>query len=106
MTPTTIDVPHKLGQAAARERIKARIGELGGHLPGGMADVRSSWTSENEMALEINAMGQSVSARLEVLDTIVRVHLLLPAMLAFFSGMIGAAVKQGGERMLEDKSSA
>ena len=102
--PVTIDVPHRLGKAGARDRLKSRVGDLAGHIPGGMAEVRSSWPSEDEMALEINAMGQAVSARLEVLDTAVRVHLMLPPMLAFFSGMIGAAVREGGTRMLEDKS--
>jgi hypothetical protein len=101
--PLTIDVPHKLGRAAARERLRARSGDLASHIPGGVADVRSSWPSENEMNLEIAAMGQTISARLEVQDTLVRVHLLLPPMLSFFSGIIGNAVREGGERMLEDK---
>jgi len=101
--PVTIDVPHRLGRAGARERLESRIGELDKHIPGGMAEVRSSWTSEDEMAIDVTAMGQRVAAKLEVQDTIVRVHLLLPPMLAFFSGMISAAVRDGGERMLEDK---
>lgn len=104
MTPLTIDVPHKLGRAAARARMKARIGDLAGHIPGGFADVQSAWPSENEMALNIKAMGQEIAARLEVEETIVRVHLMLPAMLGFFSGAIQSAVKEGGTRMLEDKS--
>jgi hypothetical protein len=103
MTPVTIDVPHRLGKAGARERMKARIGDLGGHMPGGVAEVRSSWPSEDEMALEIGVMGQTIPARMEVQDTVVRVHVSLPPMLAMFSGMIGAAVKTGGEKLLEDK---
>ena len=102
--PVTIDVPHRLGRDGARERLRSRIGELKDHIPGGMATVASSWPSEDEMALEIGAMGQAVSARLEVQETLVRVHLVLPPMLAFFSGMIGSAVREGGTRMLEDKS--
>jgi len=102
--PITIDVPHRLGRAGARERLKSRIGDLGQHIPGGMAEVRSAWTGEDELTIDVTAMGQHVSARLEVQEAIVRVHLLLPPMLAFFSGMIGAAVREGGERMLEDKS--
>ena len=100
----TIDVPHRLGRDGARARLRSRVGELKDHIPGGMATVASSWPTEDEMALEIGAMGQTVSARLEVQETLVRVHLVLPPMLAFFSGMIGAAVREGGTRMLEDKS--
>ena len=103
--PMTIDVPHKLGRAAARERLRARSGELASHMPGGIAEVRSSWPGEDEMALEIAAMGQTIAARLEVQDTLVRVHLILPPMLSFFAGMIGAAVRDQGTKMLEDRSS-
>jgi hypothetical protein len=104
MTPLTIDVPHKLGRAGARDRMKARIGDLAGHTPGGLAEVKSAWPGENEMVLDIKAMGQEIVARLEVEETVVRVQLMLPPMLGFFSGMIEAAVKDGGTRMLEDKS--
>ncbi len=102
--PLTIDVPHKLGRAGARERLRSRAGELASHIPGGVADVRTSWPGEDEMTMDIAAMGQTISARLEVQDTLVRVHLILPPMLAFFSGMIGAAVRESGTKMLEDKS--
>ncbi|WP_442680602.1 polyhydroxyalkanoic acid system family protein [Sphingomonas sp. ASY06-1R] len=98
--PVTIDVPHQLGRAGARARLKSRIGELGGHIPGGVADIQSSWPSEDEMALEIKAMGQTVPVRLEVLDTLVRVHISLPAMLAYFTGLISAAVRDQGTKLL------
>lgn len=98
--PVVIDVPHKLGRAGARERLRSRIGELGGHMPGGVGQVRSSWPSEDEMALEITAMGQTIPAKLEVMDACVRVHIALPPMLAFFSGMIGAAVRDQGTKLL------
>lgn len=104
MNPITIDVPHRLGRAGARERMKARVGELAGHIPGGFAEVQSAWPSEDEMVLNIKAMGQEIAATLEVQDALVRVHLVLPAMLSFFSGAIEAAVKDGGTRMLADKS--
>lgn len=98
--PVTIDVPHKLGRAGARERLKSRIGELDDHLPGGMGEIRSYWRSEDEMALEISAMGHLVPARLEVMDDLVRVHVELPPMLAYFSTMIGAAVRDQGTKLL------
>jgi hypothetical protein len=104
MTPITIDVPHRLGRAGARARMKARVGDLGGHMPGGMAEITSSWPSEDEMALQVSVMGHSIPVRMEVQDTLVRVHVSLPPMLAMFSGMIGAAVRTGGEKMLQDHS--
>ncbi|MDO6412787.1 polyhydroxyalkanoic acid system family protein [Sphingomonas sp. BIUV-7] len=106
MTPITVDVPHSLGRAGARERMKARIGDLAGHIPGGLAEVQSAWPNENEMVLNIKAMGQDIAASLEVEEARVRVHLMLPGMLGYFSAAIQAAVKEGGTRMLEDKSKA
>lgn len=102
--PVTIDVPHRLGRAAARERMKARIGDLAGHMPGGVAEIRSSWPGEDEMALEIVALGHSIPARLDVEETRVRVHVALPPMLAMVSGVIESAIRSGGEKLLEDKS--
>ncbi len=98
--PVVIDVPHKLGRDGARERLKARFVELAGRMPGGVGDVRASWPSDYEMALEIVAMGQTIPARLEVMDDCVRVHVSLPPMLAYFSGMIGAAVREQGTKLL------
>ena len=103
--PISIDVPHKLGKAAAIERLKSKTGTLKDHLPGGgAAQVNASWIADNVLALEIAAMGQTVSAQLEVEETVVHVQLILPPMLGFFSGMISAAVREGGTKLLQDKS--
>ena len=104
MKPVTVDVPHRLGRDGAKKRISARLGDLAGHLPGGAAEVRSSWPGDYEMMLDITAMGQQVATRLEIQDALVRVHLLLPPMLGFFSGMIGNAVRDQGTKLLKDRS--
>ena len=98
--PVVIDVPHRLGRAGARERLRARFAELGGHMPGGIGEVRASWPGEDEMALEVSAVGQTIPAKLEVMDEVVRVHVSLPPMLAYFSGLIGAAVREQGTKLL------
>lgn len=98
--PVIIDVPHKLGRDGARERLRTRFAELGGHMPGGVGEVKASWPGDYEMALEIGAMGQMIPARLEVMDACVRVHVSLPPMLAYFSGIIGAAVREQGTKLL------
>lgn len=98
--PVVIDVPHRLGRDGARARLKSRLGELGGHMPAGIGEVRASWLGDYEMALEIVAMGQSIPARLEVMDDKVRVHVSLPPMLAYFSGMISSAVREQGTKLL------
>ena len=62
-TPLAIDVPHSLGKEGAKQRMRERIGDLGSHMPGGVAHVTSSWPSADVMALGISAMGQTIATR-------------------------------------------
>ena len=97
---TQIDLPHELGREEAKRRMQARIGELPGHIPGGMAEVRSSWAADYRMAIEVAALGQQVSAVLDVEDRRIRISLELPLMLRFASGAIEAAVQRKGRDLL------
>lgn len=102
--PTIIDIPHALGREEARRRMKARIGELPGYIPGGVADVVSSWPADDRLALEVKALGQSVSATAQVADDHIRVALVLPPMLGLFSAKITDAIaRKGGALLLGDK---
>jgi hypothetical protein len=96
----TFDIPHQLGRDEARRRMGVRVGELPAHLPGGVAEVRSSWPSDDVMALDITAMGQHVTATLEVQDRVIRVSMVLPPMLRFMSGTIVAAAQRKGAALL------
>jgi hypothetical protein len=98
--PTTIEISHTLGREEARRRVTSRIGELGSHLPGNIADVKTSWLAENRIALEIKAMGQVVSATIDIEDRVLRVSFTLPGMLSFFSKAVAAAVKEKGGQLL------
>ena len=100
-----IDIPHKLGREEAKRRLKGRIGELSSHIPGGAADVRTEWPTENRMTLAVDAMGQTVATVLDVEETHIKLQLQLPAMLSFMSGAIEKAIRKGGAKvLLEDKS--
>ncbi|HEX8445856.1 MAG TPA: polyhydroxyalkanoic acid system family protein [Sphingomonas sp.] len=98
--PTIIDLPHSLGREEARRRIRSRIGELPAHIPGGVATVQSRWDGEDRMTMQVAAMGQEVTATLDIQDAVVRVSLILPAMLSFFTGAITAGVKAKGADLL------
>ena len=103
--PMIIDIPHNLGREEAKRRLKGRIGELSSHIPGGAADVRAAWPTDNRMTLSVDAMGQSVNTILDVEDTHIKLQLQLPAMLGFMSGVIEKAIRKGGAKvLLEDKS--
>jgi len=98
-----IDIPHKLGREKARDRIARRIGDLAGHIPGGAAEVDHRWLSENEMALNVSAMGQNVRTRLLVEEDRVRLYLQLPGMLSFIRPAVEKALRAKGAQLLEDK---
>jgi len=100
--PLVVDLPHRLGREEARRRIAGGIGSLTDHLPPG-ADVSSEWSGD-VLSLRVSAMAQTVSARIEVQEAIVRVEMQLPAALSFFTRAIEAAVRRKGADMLEDKS--
>ena len=99
-SPTIIDIPHSLGREEAKRRIRARIGELPAHIPGGVAEVKSAWPGEDHMAVDVTALGQSVSALLDIGEAAIRVSLTLPPMLSFFSGTIAETVARKGGKLL------
>lgn len=101
--PIEVDLPHNLGKDEARRRIANNVHKLQEHIPGG-AQVQSGWTGD-QMNLDVAAMGQSVTATVDVQDTKVRLKVLLPPMLGMFSGMIQAALQKKGDVLLEDHRS-
>ena len=100
--PIQVDLPHKLGRDEARRRIANNIHKLKEHIPGG-AQVESSWVGD-ELDLSIQAMGQAINAKIGVEETVVRVRVLLPGMLAMFAGPIEAMLQNKGNVLLEDHS--
>jgi hypothetical protein len=103
--PTTVSVPHNLSREEVRRRLRSRVGELGRHIPGGVADLQTGWPSEDRMTLDIVAMSQRLSATLDIEDKAVRVTMILPPLLGMMSGLIARAVQEkGGQLLLGDES--
>ena len=100
--PLVVDLPHRLGAEEARRRIAGGIGTITDHLPPG-AETESAWAGDR-LNLKVRAMGQEVTAHIEVREAVVRVELLLPAALSFFAKPIAALLRRKGTEMLEDKS--
>ena len=100
--PIDVDLPHNLGKDEARRRIANNIHKLQEHIPGG-ANVQSGWAGD-QLNLQIAAMGESVNASIDVMETKVHLKVLLPGMLGMFSGMIQAALQRKGSVLLEDHS--
>jgi len=100
--PIDVDLPHSLGKDEARRRIANNVHKLTEHIPGG-AHVQSGWVGD-QLNLDVAAMGQSVTATIDVLENKVHLKVLLPPMLGMFAGMIQAALQKKGSVLLEDHS--
>ena len=100
--PIEVDLPHKLGKDEARRRIANNIHKLQEHIPGG-AEVQSGWAGD-QLNLDVAAMGQSVTATIDVMEDKVRLKVLLPPMLGMFAGLIQGALQKKGSVLLEDHS--
>ena len=98
--PIEVDLPHNLGKDEARRRIANNIHKLEEHFPGG-AQIQSGWAGD-QLNLDIAAMGQSLTATIDVEETKVRLKMLLPPMLGMFAGVIQAALQKKGSVLLED----
>ena len=99
--PIEVDLPHKLGKDEARRRIANNIHKLQDHIPGG-SHVESGWSGD-QLNMKVQAMGEAVTAVIDVEETKVHLKMVLPGMLGMFSGMIQAALqKKGSDILLED----
>ena len=98
--PVQVDLPHKLGREEAKRRIGGNIHKLKDQIPGG-AQVNSSWEGD-QLNLGVQAMGQSVDARIVVEESQVRCTLMLPPMLAMLARPIEAMLRNKGSDLLLD----
>lgn len=99
-TPTVVDIPHSLGREAAKARLAGNIGSFGRHIPGGIADLQTTWPAPDRMLVVLRAMGQNLSITLDIGDTVVRASFMLPGVLGFAADTISAAVRREGSQLL------
>lgn len=95
-----VAIPHDLDKAEVRRRLKASGHEIGGNIPGGMADVTTSWPSEDRMKLSVAAMGQTLDGHVDIEDGQLVFEIALPPALSFIEPMVAGAIRKGGQKLL------
>lgn len=95
-----VPIPHNLGREEARRRLHANSHKMAEGFPAGMAEVQTSWPSEDRMALSIRAMGQTVVGNIDIEDSQVVLDVDLPPALGFIEPLVAGAIKQSGQKML------
>lgn len=97
--PIVVDIPHKLGLAAARARIDKGVGKLASFVPGG-AVTDHRWEGDT-LIFTVEAMGQRVASRLDVLESRIHASFDLPPMLRLFAGKIRDKLSKDGAKLLQ-----
>ncbi len=95
-----VAIPHDLGREEVRRRLRESGHEISANIPGGMADIKTSWPSEDRMAMSITAMGQLMSGHIDIEDHQVVFHMVLPAALGFIQPIVEAAIRDQGRNLL------
>lgn len=98
-----VPIPHQLGKDEVRHRLQSRSHEIGNFVPGGVADVETSWPNEDVMDLRVRAMGQGVDGRVIVEETQVVFEIDLPPALSFVEPMVAGAIRSQGQKLLAPK---
>ena len=76
-TPITINLPHQHGRVEARRRIEAGFAKVVHSLPGGAGGYSERWEGDR-LVFSATARGQTVSGVIDVLDTVVKMEIVLP----------------------------
>ena len=83
-----------------RRRLQNNSHKIGDAIPGGMADVETSWPSEDRMAMAITAMGSVLQGHIDIEDDKVLFYMDLPPALGFLKPMVEGAIQDQGRRLL------
>jgi hypothetical protein len=93
-----VTIPHDLGAAEARRRIAEGLGPLQQSFAGKLtSDVK--WDG-NHADINVGALGQKVTARLDIEQSSVRVEVQLPFLLAALANKIQPYLQKAGSDML------
>ncbi len=95
-----VEIPHNLDKATARERLRANSHRISEQFPGGMAQVETSWPSEDTMAMHVRAMGQELLGHVELEEGKLVFNVVLPPALSFIEPIISGAIKKSGQKLI------
>lgn len=100
-----VAIPHQLDKDEVRRRLRENSHKIGDQVPGGMADVHSSWRDEDTLDLTIGVMGQELRGDIAIEEGQVVFTMALPPALGFLEPIVEGAIKQSGQKMLAPPSS-
>jgi hypothetical protein len=104
LTTKTIEVsiPHRLGRDEARSRLKSGAERLQSQFGGHIAQLQQTWT-DYRADFAFTAMSQSITGRLNVEESAIKLSVDVPWMLAVLADKIRAKIETEGRKLLERK---
>jgi len=100
--PLTVIIPHRLGQAEARARLKSGFAGVRNNFGDKLAVIEESWTG-NSLAFRVGVLGQTANGTIDVEERNVRLSVELPWLLAKLASKAKALIERQGQLMLEKK---
>lgn len=97
--PLIVTVPHGLGAVEAKRRLEDGLRKAQGQFSSVIERVDRHW-QDDSLTLEVVALGRRVSARIDVMDDLVRVEVELPWALAVFARRVSAHLERAGTKLL------
>jgi hypothetical protein len=98
----TVNIPHELGRAEARRRIDEGFSRFSSQLGGGVGALTKSWDGDR-LNFSLTAMGQAISGVIDVAESVVKLEVLLPNLLAMIAGKLKGRLQTEGQLLLDKK---
>jgi hypothetical protein len=98
----TVTIGHRLGKVEAMRRLKDGFAGAHGHLGGIIAVEQETWEGDT-LHFRMRALGQTATARIEVLEDALRIDVALPWLLAKAANRLLPMLRKEAARLLEKK---
>jgi putative polyhydroxyalkanoate system protein len=99
MPAFSAEVPHGLGQQAARERLEGFLQEIGEKYKGQVGDLSGAW-EDDELNFAFSTFGIKISGKLAVYEDKVVMNGELPFSAMVFKGKIVGGIRDALEKAL------
>jgi len=98
--PIVVTISHDLGRQGAKRRIEDGLGSIRSQLSAFSVSIEDDWSGDR-LDFRLVAVGQVVTAKIEVFEEVVRVEVSLPGILGVLAEVITGRIRDEGARMLE-----